>query len=95
MILQGLTVDEFWAQLEARTEAVVQRTIAKYNEQAEKDRLVTMKEVMAMLGVTAPTVNAWVKAGKLRKLKIGAAVRFRESDVKAAVSMINPLRKTG
>lgn len=52
-------------------------------------KLITMKEVMALLGVSRSTVDRYVLAEMLTKIKYGtsqqAAVRFREDEVLALI----------
>lgn len=46
------------------------------------DRLLTVTEVTAMLGVTKPTLHRWEKDGYLKPVRIGGGlVRYKEKDV--------------
>ena len=53
------------------------------------ERLLTPKEVCAALGMTAKTapitLMRWRLEGRIRGVKVGKAVRFRESDVEAFI----------
>jgi excisionase family DNA binding protein len=56
----------------------------EYNKPQEVmplDELLTVKEVMAALKVSRPTIYAMRERGDLEAVKIGKAVRFRRSDV--------------
>ena len=48
--------------------------------------LYTIREVPATLRVCRSTVNNYIKDGKLRTVKFGHALRFRESDVLAFIN---------
>ena len=45
------------------------------------EELLTVKEVMAVLKVSRPTIYAIRERGDLEAVKIGKSVRFRKSDV--------------
>lgn len=50
-----------------------------------EDRLLTVQEVAGRLGVHPITVRRLIKRGDLTAVRIGRAVRVRESDLKALV----------
>lgn len=69
-------------------EAVVKRALMEVlakDEQPSAERLLTVSEVCAMLGVTRSTLWRWAKTGYLVPEKIGSRVRYKESDVKKEV----------
>jgi len=45
------------------------------------DRLLTIAEVMERLRISRATLGRWNKTDKLRAVKLGKAVRYREEDV--------------
>jgi excisionase family DNA binding protein len=45
------------------------------------DRLLTAREVAAVLGFAAGTIVDWAEAGRIPHFKIGKALRFRESEI--------------
>lgn len=47
----------------------------------EPDRLLTVKEAAAILGVKPGTVYLWAERGELPSYKIGALRRFRLADL--------------
>ena len=59
----------------------LQSRMAKAEGESRSQELMTAKAVAAMLGVTLKTLNLWDKRGYLPKVKIGAMVRYRRSDV--------------
>jgi excisionase family DNA binding protein len=95
IILQGITADEFWKQLEVKTRLIVNQAISDFNTSSEDQKLLSAKEVCSLLRITPPTLNSYCKAGKIKKMKLGSKVFFRKSDVDEAVSMIKPYLKTG
>ena len=50
-----------------------------------KDRLLRKEDVVNRLSLSLRTVDRLVSSGKLEKVKVMGAVRFRESDVQALV----------
>jgi len=49
--------------------------------------LLTAKEAAVYLGVKEPTIWAWLAAGKLPSVKIGAARRFEKSALDAIIDL--------
>lgn len=47
----------------------------------KEEKLLTIKQVAELLGVTEPTLWRWNKEGILKKVKVGNKVRYRESDI--------------
>jgi excisionase family DNA binding protein len=47
------------------------------------DRLLSARELAEYLGLSASTVLDWFEAGRVPGFKLGAAVRFRASEVDA------------
>jgi excisionase family DNA binding protein len=50
-----------------------------------KDRLLRKEDVVNRLSLSLRTVDRLVSSGKLEKVKVMRAARFRESDVQALV----------
>jgi PTS system nitrogen regulatory IIA component len=51
----------------------------------EPDRLLTVKEAAAILGVRPGTVYLWAERGELPSYKIGSLRRFRLADLEAFI----------
>jgi excisionase family DNA binding protein len=49
--------------------------------QQQATQLLTTRQVAEWLGVHDETVRRWVKAGVLRSVRLGGAVRFERSEV--------------
>ena len=49
-------------------------------------RLYTIEEVERLLQISRPTVNRWIKTGKLRITKIGRGVRIPEASLIALIN---------
>lgn len=47
----------------------------------KEEKLLTIKQVAELLGVTEPTLWRWNKVGILKRVKVGNKVRYKESDV--------------
>lgn len=54
--------------------------ITEYTKPKE-EKLLTIKQVAELLGVTEPTLWRWNKEGVLKRVKVGNKVRYKESDV--------------
>jgi len=50
-----------------------------------EDRLLKIEEVMERLQISRQTLWAWNKVGKLLAVKLGKAVRYRETDVERII----------
>jgi excisionase family DNA binding protein len=58
--------------------------------QHQHERYLTKKEVAHLLRLTPRTVEAYMRQGTLPYVRIGSrTVRFRESDIEAALTSIN------
>jgi excisionase family DNA binding protein len=56
------------------------------NDGFSDDRLLTKVELAQRLRIDPRTVNIWMKRGRLPYLKLGKSLRFRWSDVDAALN---------
>ena len=56
------------------------------------DELITPEDVMKLLKISRATLNRWVKAGKIRALKLGdgrkGIVRFKLADVESFINSL-------
>ncbi len=59
---------------------------AKIKAENKPDELLTRKQVCEMLGVTLTTLWHWDNNGVLTAIRIGSKVRYRRSDVEAAIT---------
>ncbi len=64
-------------------------------EESRLDELITAEEVMKILKISRATLNRWVKAGKIRALKLGegkkGAIRFKKEDIENFINQVtNP-----
>ena len=53
----------------------------------ETEKLLTVKDVAKVLLVKPTTIRKWLKAGKLKGMKMGRLWRVRESELEAFLSM--------
>jgi len=56
------------------------------NKPNEPERKCTRKETAAQLGISLPTLNDYTKRGAILSCRIGGSVRYRQSDIDAALS---------
>ncbi len=55
--------------------------------------LLTRRQTAALLGVSLATLDGWANEGRLVKHRIGAAVRFRKSEVLNALSSLQKFQR--
>ena len=55
----------------------------------ERDKLLTQKEVAERLTLSPKTVGDWLRAGKLKGIKIGRLWRVKESDLQRFIDEQN------
>ncbi len=95
IILQGITLEEFWQQHEDRTRAIVEKVISEFNSKQE-EKLLSSKEVCSILRISIPTLRSYCKAGKINKLMVGSKVYFKKSEIDNAIVQLKPfLKSTG
>ncbi|MBN1420978.1 MAG: helix-turn-helix domain-containing protein [Planctomycetes bacterium] len=51
------------------------------------DKLLKEPEVLALLGISSPTLWRLRKRGQLRAVQIGSAIRYRRQDVEQLVEL--------
>ncbi len=62
-------------------EAFLQWSEETKKEEPREENYLTAREAAAKLGVDVSTLWRWDKSGYLKKVKLGKAIRYRESDV--------------
>ena len=55
------------------------------HQENDKDRLLKKKDVVNRLSLSARTLDRLVASGKLNKVCVRGAVRFRESEIKKLI----------
>ena len=45
------------------------------------ETLKTKKDLCQILQISLPTLNKWMKSGKVKYVKIGRSVRFRDAEI--------------
>ena len=58
-----------------------------------EERLFSAEEVAERLGMSKYTITEWLKAGRLRGVKIGKYWRVKESDLQAFIDNPPPLQR--
>ena len=71
-----LTPDE----LQEKIQNAISLELAKL-KQPSPDKLLTRKETAEFLDVTLPTLNAWEKSKKIKAVRIGSRVYFKQSEL--------------
>lgn len=84
--LNGLSLPEFYNELEKVISAIVKKELSQLIEQTKKDKYLTRKEVIKLLKISLPTLNDWTKRKLITAKKIGTRVLYKESDIEAALN---------
>ena len=54
------------------------------------EELITFEEAMKLLKISRPTLNRWVRDGRIQKVKLGegrrGTVRFRKEDIEKFIN---------
>ena len=58
-----------------------------------EERLFSVEDTAERLGVSKWTITDWIKAGRLKGIKIGKFWRVRESDLEAFIANPPPLKR--
>ena len=61
-------------------------------ENEPDNRMLTRKEVSAMLGVSLVTLSNWVKEGIVPAVRLNSSVRFRMADIESAMKEIKSIK---
>lgn len=81
---------EFWRQLKAMIEDVVEQKNGSITKQTSPDeppqrKLLKAKEVCALFQVSKPTIYEWLKQGKLKSIKIESRRYFLWEDIEELI----------
>ena len=80
-ILLNVTLADLHQLVVDTIEATRDRLLPVLIEQENQKGLLKREEAMKLLGVGSTTLHNLVKAGKLEKVKINGATRYRRSDI--------------
>ena len=69
--------------LESVLQGIVDAAIENHFKKPKEDRLLTIAQVVSLLGVTKPTLWRWDKENYLKKIMVGGKPRYKESEVNA------------
>jgi excisionase family DNA binding protein len=83
--IQGISAETLIGQIKE----VVKNLIPTPQPQTNSDRLLTRKEVCAMLQISLVTCHNWTKQKILNPYRIGNKLRFKESEVLEALQSVN------
>jgi excisionase family DNA binding protein len=93
VILHQTPIDKFEGVIVQAVSKAVSKAVSdefkKRNiQEKEANEFLTRKEVAKKLGISLPTLWEWTKDGKIQGARIGTRVRYRGSDVQAALKNI-------
>ena len=83
------------ADLRAMISDVVAEQLQKQQVPTEKEplKILTRHETARMLGISLPTLHVWTKDGSIQGVRIGSRVRYRLTDVEAALKNIESIKR--
>lgn len=89
-----LSVDELKEIITQSIEKVLERlqkSLSKHNPQQSRSKLelLNRKQVCEKLDISFPTLNKFVKEGRVRSRRLGKRVYFKPEDIEAALTDIN------
>ena len=87
-IIIPLTEEEFQAHLDA----AIRSALENFTPQNEKVEYLTRKDVAAKLHISLPTLNEYSKTGKLKAYRINGRVLYRNDEIDAALTSVEPLK---
>ena len=74
---------------------VVTETLKEFFSKDTKEsdnRLLTRKEVCAILGISLPTLHSYTKSGTIKAVRIGNAIRYQSEEIKQALRSIKSIK---
>ena len=88
-ILNHLSISE----LKNLIDESIKDALKSFNPKKESEvELLTTKEVSKILGVSAVTLNDWVKRGIIPALRIGTRIRYKKKDVLKALTQVETIK---
>jgi excisionase family DNA binding protein len=93
IILHETPIDDFREMISEIVSNAVSEQVSKEFErrnirEENEFKFLTCKETAQILGVTLPTLHLWTKEGNIQGSRIGTRVRYRMTDVEAALQTI-------
>lgn len=90
IILHSTPANELKALISDAVSEQLQQFFPK--EKEPDNRLRNRKETAEILGVSLPTLHEWTKNGTIQGTRIGSRVRYRMSDIEAALKDIHNVK---
>lgn len=85
--LSTFTLDELTTQISDIVEKKV-FGLLKDSAKPSDTEWITRKEAAKMLGVSLPTIHAWIKSGKITAYRINTRIRFKKSELQDSLKQI-------
>jgi len=89
IILQGITVEEFFK----RVEEIVERKINEKIKAEKPVHLMSRKEVAAFFKVSTVTILNWTKEGILPSHRVGSKVYYKSNEIEEVVTKIKKYKR--
>ena len=84
IILQGITVDQLMAQIDAIVEKRLNEKILELSPKTVK--YLCRKEVCGILRISLPTLYKWTKAGYIVSYRIGRRIFYKSDEIEATLT---------
>ncbi len=94
LILSPITRDELKLDFREVVQQEIKRLFASLMEQQPitAPKYLTRKDTAKRLGVSLPTLNEWTKTGLVQGYRISSRIRYKESELDAALLQIKTRR---
>ncbi len=91
--MKGIIIQITEEEFQAKLTAAISKALEQYTPPTNDVGIYrTRKEVAEKLHISLPTLNEYTKSGKLRAYRINGRVLYREQDIEAALTSIEPLK---
>lgn len=87
-IILEITVEEFKAIISSE----IQKAIENYTPVASDTIYKTRRETAIKLHISLPTLNEYTKSGKLKAYRINGRVLYKDEELDAALTAVQPLK---
>jgi len=90
-ILISMPIDEFWKKIQELLQQVV-KSNQPIVEQKDGTNFLTRNETAKMLRISLPTLAEYTNNGIIPGYRIGAGVRYKQSEVENSVQLIKSIK---
>jgi excisionase family DNA binding protein len=89
IILQGLTVEEFFS----RIETIIEKKLEEKIKIEKAVHLMSRKEVAVYFKVSIVTIHNWTKEGILPSHRVGSRIFYKSNEIEEVVTKIKKYKR--